>query len=662
MKRNIKIGCLVLMVVGLSLPLWAQGLNSLVDPSVVYEKISAFYGNGEREFFSPPQVEVQSAVEDVQDETEEVEEPEQPQDTEEPEQPQDTKEPEQPQDTEEPEEPADLGIGEVPANYNPTDGTITYVDPNTGEARTVNIEDLGLTQEWLEKLLQEGGDLTVKLNEDGSIKLLVGYNDAEGGAKRWEYDPQARLAAHYEGAKGEERVTVITSDEPFKDYIWASPDIEDPGDGPDGHLVVQRFNYDENGNLESVEYFTWTAGDRAGQDKSRYCYRKDTISGDTIDIKYFNDPFPDDWDPVLTGTVEKDEYGRFWLVTDKGERYLLTFRVDGFDADQDGKSGAQEANEIDWESLVGKEITIRGHQLMTDSEGGIYYNGEKAEVLEVVDIITPEEKEQLEAEGKYDQVVEQMRRVAEAVDPVHQGLVAEEGQGELGFINLFDGQMPTPEQISTYIADYVNRLANAIAPLYRDNIDQALLEQIMQFAIPELQQALQAIQQPEQEPAPQPEGNPEGGDVEEPVGDNPEGVPPEEGETPDTDEGPGDGLDLEAEDAEKDFDLPGSLIWAYYMFPDDPEKYNRRDEWSQEDWEKYRSLVDYDEWRIAREKALAAARRAGLFSAEDRERLAYWERQLREWADNPEVVEYINQWINYLHGNGEKPTGPDPRL
>ncbi|HDM08542.1 MAG TPA: hypothetical protein ENF97_00270, partial [Candidatus Omnitrophica bacterium] len=244
MKRNIKIGCLVLMVVGLSLPLWAQGLNSLVDPSVVYEKISAFYGNGEREFFSPPQVEVQSAVEDVQDETEEVEEPEQPQDTEEPEQPQDTKEPEQPQDTEEPEEPADLGIGEVPANYNPTDGTITYVDPNTGEARTVNIEDLGLSQEWLEKLLQEGGDLTVKLNEDGSIKLLVGYNDAEGGAKRWEYDPQARLAAHYEGSKGEERVTVITSDEPFKDYIWASPDIEDPGDGPDGHLVVQRFNYD----------------------------------------------------------------------------------------------------------------------------------------------------------------------------------------------------------------------------------------------------------------------------------------------------------------------------------------------------------------------------------------------------------------------------------
>lgn len=503
MKWDVKIGCLVLMVLGLSLPLWAQGLNSLMDSNVHYQVISTFYGNGERNFFPLPYVEVQSEEEKTGDD-----------DT-------DTKnfgDSSQTTAPEETQELADFGVGEVPANYNPTDGTITYVDPNTGEARTVNIEDLGLSQEWLEKLLQEGGDLTVKLNEDGSIKLLVGYNDAEGGAKRWEYDPQARLAAHYEGSKGEERVTVITSDEPFKDYIWASPDIEDPGDGPDGHLVVQRFNYDGNGNLKTVEYFTWTAGDRAGQDKSRYCYRKDTISGDTIDTKYFNDPFPDDWDPVLTGTVEKDEYGRYWLVTDKGERYLLTFRVDGFDADQDGKSGAQEANEIDWESLVGKEITIRGHQLMTDSEGGIYYNGEKAEVFEVVDIITPEEKEQLEAEGKYDQVVEQMKRVAEAVDPVHQGLVAEEGQGELGFVNLFDGQMPTPEQISDYIADYVNRLANAIAPLYRDNIDQALLEQIMQFAIPELQQALQAIQQPEQEPAPQPED----GDVEEPVGDNPE--------------------------------------------------------------------------------------------------------------------------------------------
>ncbi len=508
MKRSLKINCLVWIVLGLSIPLWAQGVSKFTDYSVHIEAISKFYSAR----FFPQSMKVQSEGEKTEDDGPEAENPDDASKTTEP---NESGPPKEPQD------PADLGIGEVPANYNPTDGTITYVDPNTGEARTVNIEDLGLTQEWLEKLLQEGGDLTVKLNEDGSVKLLVGYNETEGGAKRWEYDPQNRLAAHYEGSKGEERVTVITSDEPFKDYIWASPDIEDPGDGPDGHLVVQRFNYDENGNLESVEYFTWTAGDRAGKDKSRYCYRKDTISGDTIKTKYFNDPFPDDWDPVLTGTVEKDEYGRYWLVTDKGEKYLLTFRVDGFDADQDGKSGAQEANEIDWESLVGKEITIRGHQLMADSEGGIYYNGEKAEVFEVVDIITPEEKEQLEAEGKYEQVVEQMKRVAEAVDPVHQGLVAEEGQGKLGFINLFDGQMPTPEQISTYIADYVNRLANALAPLYRDNIDQALLDEIMQFAIPELQQALQAIQQPPQEPNPQ--DNPEGGDVEGPGRDNPSG-------------------------------------------------------------------------------------------------------------------------------------------
>jgi hypothetical protein len=515
MNWNVKVGSFILIVLGLTLPLWAQDLSGLIDPNVHYKVISTFYGDGERDFFPLPQVEIQSEDEtpDAEDPTEEPKDPEQPENPDQPENPEQSENPDQP---EQPDESASLGVDELPANYNPTDGTITYVDPNSGEAKTVNIEDLGLTQKWLEKLLQQGGDLTVKLNEDGSIKLLVGYNDAEGGAKRWEYDPSARLAAHYEGAKGEERVTVITSDEPFKDYIWASPDIEDPGDGPDGHLVVQRFNYDGDGNLESVEYFTWTAGDRAGQDKSRYCYRKDTISGDQIDTKYFNDPFPDDWDPVITGTVEKDEYGRYWLVTDKGEKYLLTFRVDGFDADQDGKSGAEEANEIDWESLIGKEITIRGHQVMSDSEGGVYYNGEKAEVLEVVDIITPEEKEQLGE--KYQQVVEQMRRVAEAVDPIHQGLVGEEGQGELGFINLFDGQIPTPDQISNYIADYVNRLANAIAPLYRNNIDQALLDQIMQFAIPELQQAIQALQQqPEQPEANPEEGNPEEGNE----GDNP---------------------------------------------------------------------------------------------------------------------------------------------
>ncbi len=414
-------------------------------------------------------------------------------------------------------ETQDVAAAGYPAVYNEADGTITYeVD---GEQKTINIADLGLSAEWLQTLSEnEGGIHSVVENEDGSVKLIIGSDDS--GAKKWEYDPSQRLVAHYEGEAGNERCTMVTSDEVYNaNYIWASDNAADPGAGPDGHQVVQRFNYDDSGNLETVDYFTWTAGDRQGVDKARYMYRQDTVVADDttaddevtaecddtdccepkVTTKYFNDPFPVDWDPVLTGTVSKDEYGNYWLETSDG-KYLLTARNDGFDADKDGSSGADEMNSVDWESLVGQEITVRGHQVNSDSEGGVYKDGEKADIFEVCDIITPEEKESLGDD--YQATLDNMEAVANGVDPVNEGLTGDGQLGELGFINMFNGEMPQAGDFADTTDLLYNGFSNSgLASFYLNNIDADTLAAIREFATDALETALTAAEAAAQEAA-----------------------------------------------------------------------------------------------------------------------------------------------------------------
>ncbi|MFA5362531.1 MAG: hypothetical protein WC335_04705 [Candidatus Omnitrophota bacterium] len=404
----------------------------------------------------------------------------------------------------------EIAAAGYPAVYDEANGTITY--EVNGEQKAINIADIGLSAEWLNQVSQTGGIHSVIENEDGSVKLIVGSDDS--GAKKWEYDPSAHLVAHYEGEAGSEKCTVVTSEETYNaNYIWASDNAADPGAGPDGHQVVQRFNYDDSGNLATVDYFTWTAGDRQGVDKARYMYRQDTVVSNTsadeeitaecedtdcceteVTTKYFNDPFPVDWDPLLTGTVNKDEYGNYWLETGDGN-YLLTARVDGFDADKDGKSGADEMNSVDWESLVGQEITVRGHQVNADSEGGVYKDGEKADIFEVVDMITPDEKTSLE--DNYQATVDSMQAVADGADPVNEGLVGDNAPGELGFINMFNGQMPTTDQLNDdqQIPRLLGGFSNSgLASFYLNNISTETLAAIREFATPELETALQAAE------------------------------------------------------------------------------------------------------------------------------------------------------------------------
>ncbi|MFA5362532.1 MAG: hypothetical protein WC335_04710 [Candidatus Omnitrophota bacterium] len=409
----------------------------------------------------------------------------------------------------------DTGNGTIDAAYDADAGTITYTAD--GEEKIINIADVGLSADWMKTLTGLGGKLSVTENEDGSVKLITGSDDS--GAKKWEYDPSAHLVAHYEGEAGSEKCTVVTSEETYDaNYLWGSDTAADPGEGPDGHFVVQRFNYDDSGNLETVDYFTWAGGNRGGLHpadhkavfgvdltKTRYMYRQDTVvssatdsdevtanctsTGDdtTVTTKYFNDPFPEDWDPVLTGTVAKDEYGNYWLDTGC-EKYLLVCATDGYDADSDGKSGADEMNDIDWENLVGKEITVRGNEIASDSESGLYYEGEAAQMFEVVDIITPEEKESLGDD--YETTLANMEAVAAAVDPVHEGLIGSgESQGTLGVLNLFNGSIPTTDQL-TDDAQTARRITS-LAAAYNANIDADTLDAISAFATDALKTALE---------------------------------------------------------------------------------------------------------------------------------------------------------------------------
>ncbi|MCX7926558.1 MAG: tetratricopeptide repeat protein [Candidatus Omnitrophica bacterium] len=283
--------------------------------------------------------------------------------------------------------------------------SIKAIDTSTGQEVTVNLSDIsGLTSEWLTALKFEETKHKVEIekSDDGSIKTVT-IKDSSKGVILYQYDPSSHLMAHYhtEGnLKG--KINYVTS-ESKKDYTWRDTNATDPGKGADGYNIVQKFFYDDKGNITKVEYYAFTAGNRKKDDDkrkySRYMYRQDTYkNGELIDTKYFNDPRPIFWEPTITGTVVKDEQGRYFLKDGKGTYYLLTARKDGFDVDKDCKVGADEMSAIDWEAYVGKEITVRGHEVQESNEEDIYCNGQKAQMFGVVDVIQADKGEKISQE------------------------------------------------------------------------------------------------------------------------------------------------------------------------------------------------------------------------------------------------------------------------
>lgn len=281
--------------------------------------------------------------------------------------------------------------------------TIEATDQD-GNKVTVKVSDVaGLTGDWLKAAGYDPDKHTVKVEKDadGKVKLLT-VSDKDGNTL-FKYDSGSRLMEHYHTSgdlKG--KVDYVTSESTRKS-TWRDATAKDPGMGKDGHVVVQKFKYDDKGEISSVEYYTWTAGNRKkAEDQrkySRYMYRQDTYKdGELEKTAYYDDPRPTFWEPTITGTISKDNQGRYFLTTEDGKSYMLTARKDGFDADGDGKVGADEMSAVDWESYVGKELTVRGHQFADENESDIYVNGKKAEVFGVVDVVQTDKGEKL-AEG-----------------------------------------------------------------------------------------------------------------------------------------------------------------------------------------------------------------------------------------------------------------------
>jgi len=299
-----------------------------------------------------------------------------------------------------------------------TDDAADTVAASSGENIAIDALDVeGLTINWLNALGVKKDTHTAKVEKDADGKIaFVSIFDKEG-ALLYRYDANSRLMEHYETsgeAKG--KIKYVTS-ESAKKYTWRDTNAQDPGMGADKHVIVQKYNYDAEGNVESIEYYALTAGNRnktEDQKKySRYMYRKDTFEdGEIADTEYFDDPRPTFWEPTVTGTVIKDEQGRLFLKSNEdGKLYLLTARKDGFDADGDGKAGAEEMSGVDWESYVGKEITVRGHQVQDENESDIYCNNIRAEMFGVVDVVEKDEKFTDGWDKISDKVTEAMNKV-----------------------------------------------------------------------------------------------------------------------------------------------------------------------------------------------------------------------------------------------------------
>ncbi|MDD5669415.1 MAG: hypothetical protein PHE58_05230, partial [Candidatus Omnitrophica bacterium] len=244
----------------------------------------------------------------------------------------------------------------VDATYNSQTQEFTFTDAN-GQQKTMKLTDIsGLTKDWIDKAgIQNGDKINLGLSEDGKAILVT--NSDKDGNKVWEYDSQSHAMSYYHtsGAlKG--KLDYVTSESTRK-YTFRG-EGKDPGVGKDGHVITQKCFYDSNNNLSKIEYYTWSAENRGKngaakksdqQRYTRYKYREDTFTTPTTatcdvtatacnkpsSTKYFDDPRPINWEPVLKGTVPQDNQGRYFLKTKNDDGtvsyYMLTARQDGFD-------------------------------------------------------------------------------------------------------------------------------------------------------------------------------------------------------------------------------------------------------------------------------------------------------------------------------------------
>lgn len=237
---------------------------------------------------------------------------------------------------------------------------LNYVNEYSNFLRTEywNTKDASVDTDWVGKI-----DRVVMINSDGTVR-------ADSGDKYYLFNEgyaHSKLGSAQSGSDGGK--------------YWKDK----------GEILVKSYTYDSGGKLTDVRYYTWTGDDHSAGYHGRYCYRHDTYVGDKkTGTTWYNDPAPAGWEPELTGKVVKDAYGNFFLNV-SGTYYLLTGRdEDDYnedDLDYGGKS--KQMNDIsDWDTLVGKQITVQGYHLDGHAESGIYYNSIAAEVFEIIGPIT----------------------------------------------------------------------------------------------------------------------------------------------------------------------------------------------------------------------------------------------------------------------------------
>jgi hypothetical protein len=185
----------------------------------------------------------------------------------------------------------------------------------------------------------------------------------------------------------------------------------------DDAIKAVEVRYNADGSVKNIRYNTWTAGLWGGYySPGLYAYRIDNFDAQgNKTTTWCNDPAPTRFEPTFTGTVEKDQYGRFFLKVTSvgaedlkktptlqskvGNTFLLTTRYSEAGGQpsstryEDLKTatagGAAEFASVGWDSLIGQSVTLQGH-LMTNpakSEKGLYYKDEKIGVFSAFNVL-----------------------------------------------------------------------------------------------------------------------------------------------------------------------------------------------------------------------------------------------------------------------------------
>jgi len=150
------------------------------------------------------------------------------------------------------------------------------------------------------------------------------------------------------------------------------------------HFLSQKYFYTDSGEYERIEFYTSCGGrgyelNTFGNIVSgRYTYRIDLFDPGLKDADnlFFNDPYPYNWDPEISGYLVCDDFGRYFLCADDGSTWLIISRAEGLE------DGAEFLNSLDLEHLAAEKarLCLTGHEYDNDY---IYLDAKQTRVLAV---------------------------------------------------------------------------------------------------------------------------------------------------------------------------------------------------------------------------------------------------------------------------------------